>query len=139
MNCIEVAETAAPEPTLPEADPPLGAVPVLDSCTGATANLPLDGYVSLRSSAKKQPAALAAFRSALRQAQAIASQQGPVRSTLQGSVGMSVQAASLISLGQYPTAMNAGDLQRIVKLMFLFNVIPSVNNAQLPVQPMILR
>lgn len=127
----------ATEPTIYEAESQLGAVPVVDSCTGATANLPLDGYFSLRSFAQQQPASLAAFRSALLKGQATAAQQGPVRSVLQGSVGLSVQEASLVTLGQYPTAISASDLQRIVKLLFFSTSIQSVNGGQLPVQPMI--
>jgi NitT/TauT family transport system substrate-binding protein len=127
----------ATEPTIFEAESQLGAVPVLDSSTGATANLPLDGYFALRSYAKTSHALLTAFRSALETGQADASQAAPVRSTLQGSVGMSVADASLVTLGTYPTSMNASNLQRVVSLMFFFNAIPSVMGSQLAVHSMI--
>jgi NitT/TauT family transport system substrate-binding protein len=133
----QVDAILATEPTIFQAESQLGAVPVLDSCTGATANLPLDGYFSLHSFAQTQPATLAAFRSALEKAQAAAVMQGPVRSALQGSVGMSVQAASLVTLGQFPTSMSASDLQRVVKLLYFSTQIPSINGGQLAVQPMI--
>ncbi|HEY6279116.1 MAG TPA: ABC transporter substrate-binding protein [Streptosporangiaceae bacterium] len=127
----------ATEPTIFEAESQLGAVPVLDSATGATANLPLGGYFALRSFAGKDHALLTAFRSALEEGQADASQQAPVRSALQGSVGMSVADASLVTLGQYPTSTNASDLQRVVSQMFVFNAIGSVGGNQLSVQNMI--
>jgi NitT/TauT family transport system substrate-binding protein len=133
----QVDAILATEPTIFQAESQLGAVPVLDSCTGATANLPLDGYFSLHSFAQQQPTALAAFRGALLKAQSAAVQQGPVRTALQGSVGMSVQAASLVTLGQYPTSMSASNLQRVVKLLYFSTQIPTVNGGQLSVQPML--
>jgi hypothetical protein len=50
---------------------------------------------------------------------------------------MSVSDASLVTLGTYPTSMNASNLQRVVSLMFFFNAIPVVNGSQLSVQGMI--
>ena len=115
----------ATEPTIFEAESQLGAVPVLDSCTGSTANLPLDGYFSTRTFASAQQAKLTAFRNVLLRAQTLAnSQSAPVRNTLEGSEGMSVQDASLLTIGQYPTTVSVNDLQRVISLMFFFNAIP---------------
>ncbi len=50
---------------------------------------------------------------------------GSVRNTLEGSEGMSVQDASLLTIGQYPTMVSVNDLQRVIQLMFLFNAIPA--------------
>jgi len=116
----------ATEPTIFEAEAQLGAVPVLDSCTGSTANLPLDGYFSTRTFAAAHHAKLAAFRSVLLRAQALANNQSaPVRNTLEGSEGMSVQDASLLTIGQYPTTVSVNDLQRVIQLMFAANAIPA--------------
>jgi len=135
-----VSAILATEPTIFEAESELGAVPVLDSCTGATANLPLFGYFSLRSFADKNHAGLTDFRNVLIKAQAEADASSSlVRSTLEGSEGMSVQDASLLTIGQYPTTVNSIDLQRVISLMFFFNAIPSVNDNQLQVQSMIFR
>jgi NitT/TauT family transport system substrate-binding protein len=133
----QVSAILATEPTIFQAESQLGAVPVLDSATGATANLPLDGYFALRSYASKNSAQLAAFRSALETGQAAASQQAVVRAALQHSIGMSGSDASLVTLGIYPTSINASDLQRVVSLMFFFNAMPSVNGSQLSVQSMV--
>jgi NitT/TauT family transport system substrate-binding protein len=133
----QVSAILATEPTIFQAESQLGAVPVVDSATGATANLPLDGYFALRSYASKNSAQLNAFRSALETGQSAASQQAPVRAALQHSVGMAMSDASLVTLGTYPTSMNASDLQRVVSLMFFFNAIPSVDGSQLSVQSMI--
>ena len=116
----------ATEPTIFEAESQLGAVPVLDSCTGFTANLPLFGYFSSRTFATAHRATLTAFRNVLLRAQALAnSQSAPVRNTLEGSEGMSVQDASLLTIGQYPTTVSVNDLQRVIGLMFSFNAIPA--------------
>jgi NitT/TauT family transport system substrate-binding protein len=116
----------ATEPTIFEAEAQLGAVPVLDSCTGSTANLPLDGYFSTRTFASAQQAKLTSFRNVLLRAQALANNQSaPVRNTLEGSEGMSVQDASLLTIGQYPTTVSVNDLQRVISLMFFFNAIPA--------------
>jgi ABC-type nitrate/sulfonate/bicarbonate transport system substrate-binding protein len=122
----QVNAILATEPTIFEAESQLGAVPVLDSCTGATSNLPLDGYFSTRTFATAHHAKLAAFRDVLLRAQALANNQSaPVRNTLEGSEGMSVQDASLLTIGQYPTTVSVSDLQRVISLMFSFNAIPS--------------
>jgi len=121
----QVNAILATEPTIFEAESQLGAVPVLDSCTGSTANLPLDGYFSTRTFASAQQAKLTAFRNVLLRAQTLAnSQSAPVRNTLEGSEGMSVQDASLLTIGQYPTTVSVNDLQRVISLMFFFNAIP---------------
>jgi NitT/TauT family transport system substrate-binding protein len=122
----QVDAILATEPTIFEAESQLGAVPVLDSCTGFTANLPLDGYFSSRTFASAHHATLTAFRNVLLKAQALAnSQSAPVRNTLEGSEGMSVQDASLLTIGQYPTTLSVNDLQRVISLMFGFNAIPA--------------
>jgi NitT/TauT family transport system substrate-binding protein len=122
----QVDAILATEPTIFEAESQLGAVPVLDSCTGSTANLPLDGYFSTRTFAAAQQAKLTAFRTVLLKAQALANNQSaPVRNTLEGSEGMSVQDASLLTIGQYPTTVSVNDLQRVISLMFSFNAIPA--------------
>ena len=122
----QVNAILATEPTIFEAESQLGAVPVLDSATGSTANLPLDGYFSTRTFASAQHAKLAAFRNVLLKAQALANtQSAPVRNTLEGSEGMSVQDASLLTIGQYPTTVSVNNLQRVISLMFFFNAIPA--------------
>ena len=126
LKSHQVDAILATEPTIFEAESQLGAVPVLDSCTGATSNLPLDGYFSTRAFASAHHSKLAAFRSVLYRAQALANNQSePVRTTLEGSEGMSVEDASLLTIGQYPTTVSVNDLQRVISLMFAFSAIPT--------------
>ena len=42
--------------------------------------------------------------------------------------GMSMQSASLVTVGVYPTSLNAGSLQRVAQLMFNFGVLPKFLN-----------
>jgi NitT/TauT family transport system substrate-binding protein len=130
----------ATEPTIYTAESLQGAVPVLDSCTGDTASLPLDGYFTTASWAGKNSTNLAAFRGALLKAQADANQSAPVQSALMHYAGMGVQTASLVTLGTYPTALGVPDLQRVANLMFKFNAFttlqgPLVVSSMLPKSP----
>jgi NitT/TauT family transport system substrate-binding protein len=115
----------ATEPTIYQAESQLGAIPVLDSCTGATANLPLAGYFSDATYAKQHAQNLAAFRAALLKAQSDASMSGPVQGALMKYDHLPVQAASLVTLGTYPTSLQEEDLQRVAYLMFNFNTLPA--------------
>jgi NitT/TauT family transport system substrate-binding protein len=116
----------ATEPTIYQAESQLGAVPVLDSCTGATANLPLGGYFTDAKYAKQHVANLAAFRAALLKAQADASNSAPVQNVLMKYDHLPLQTASLITLGTYPTSLQEPDLQQVSNLMSYFNTLPKL-------------
>jgi NitT/TauT family transport system substrate-binding protein len=111
------------EPYIYEAEARLGAIEVLDSCSGATANLPLAGYFARKSFARQNPAALRGFRSALLAAQAKAVLAGPVDKVLAHVPGMSMKTATLVTVGDYPTSLSEGSLQRVAQLMFNFGVL----------------
>ena len=119
----QVNAILATEPTIYEAESQLGAVPVLDSCTGATANLPLDGYFTTSSYASKNAQVVAAFRGALAKAQAQAAMAAPLQTALTKSAGLKAQAAAMVTLGTYPTTLSAPNLQRVVGLMFNFGIL----------------
>lgn len=122
------------EPYIFSAESTLGAIEVLDSCTGATANLPLSGYFAVNQFAAKHGQVLDEFRSALEQAQANAVLPGPVRLVLAHEPGMSMQSASLVTIGAYPTSLHAASLQRVADLMFSFLMLGHTLN----VAPMII-
>jgi NitT/TauT family transport system substrate-binding protein len=111
------------EPYIYKAESQLGATEVLDSCSGATASLPLSGYFALGAFAHKNLDALQDFRSALQGAQADAVQPGPVEAVLAQHSGMSMDIASLVTVGAYPTSLDAASLQRVADLMFSFGVL----------------
>jgi len=112
------------EPLIFQAESRLGAYAVLDSCSGATANLPLSGYFALSAFVQHSAEELSAFRRVLLQAQEAAVLPGPVRVQLASDPGMSMQSASLVTIGSYPTSLNAASLQRVADLMFNFEVLP---------------
>ncbi len=130
LSSHQVDAILATEPTIYQAESRLGAVPVLDSCTGQTANLPLAGYFSTHTFSTNHAAALAEFRSALLQAQATGSMAAPVQAALANYAQMNKQTAALVTLGTYPTSLNAANLQRVAQLMFFFNTIQTPVNVK---------
>jgi len=122
----QVSAILVQEPYILQAESQLGAIEVLDSCSGATASLPLSGYFATESYAHRQPHALEDFRSALQQAQANAVLPGPEQAVLAHYPGMSMQSASLVTIGAYPTTLDAASLQRVANLMFNFGVLNSI-------------
>ncbi len=118
LSSHEVAAILVQEPYILEAESKLGAIAVLDACSGATANLPMSGYFASTSFVRQHAAAVSEFRSVLQRAQEGAVLPGPVRAQLATDPGMDMQAASLITIGSYPTSLNAASLQRVADLMF---------------------
>jgi NitT/TauT family transport system substrate-binding protein len=106
------------EPYIFEAESLLGAVALLDSCSGVTSGLPLLGYFTTSAYASAHPATARAFRAALLQAQANAALRGPVQSMLSSTAGVSPTDTPLITLGTYPTFFSIGQVQRVTDLMY---------------------
>jgi len=123
LKSHQVDAILATEPTIYEAESQLGAVPVLDACTGATANLPLYGYFTNKAYADRHAGAVTAFRAALEKAQAQASMAAPLQTALTKSAGLKPQTAALVTLGAYPTTLSAPNVQRVVNLLFFFNTL----------------
>jgi NitT/TauT family transport system substrate-binding protein len=113
------------EPYIYLAESQLGAVQVLDAASGSTANLPLSGYVATEAWVKANGAAVAAFKSALAQAQADAAMAGPIQQTLRTSASMNQEEASMITIGTFPTSTNANDLDRVTRLLIQANLLKS--------------
>jgi NitT/TauT family transport system substrate-binding protein len=113
------------EPEIYQAESQIGARSVLDACSGATVNLPLEGYFAPASYAKQHHDALAAFHGALMRAQATANQPAPLNKALTHSSGMSRETASLITVGVYPTSLRVSSLQRVADLMSFYGSLPS--------------
>lgn len=114
----------ATEPQIFAAESQLGARSVLDACGGETVGLPLDGYFAQASFARQHRAALLAFRSAMMRAQADANQPALRAAVLTRYAGMSHQAASLITVGVYPTSLSVTSLQRVADLMSFYGTLP---------------
>jgi NitT/TauT family transport system substrate-binding protein len=135
LQTHQVDAILATEPTIYEAESQLGAVSVLDACTGATASLPLYGYFTNKSYADRNAAVVTAFRAALEKAQAQASMAAPLQTALTKSAGLKPQTAALVTVGTYPTTLSAANIQRVVNLMFFFNAL----GAPLKVPPLVFK
>ena len=124
-----VSAIVVTEPYIFQAESKLGAVELLDSCSGVTSGLPLLGYFTTKAYAAQHPATALAFRAALLQAQANAALRGPVQATLASTAGISAGDTPLITLGTYPTFFSVGQVQRVAALMYgagMLTTAPSV-------------
>jgi NitT/TauT family transport system substrate-binding protein len=119
----------ATDPLIIEAETQLGAVEVYDACSGETANLPLTGYFSTKAFADQHDAALLAFRTALITAQSDAGTRSTVQSVLRGE-DLTSQETALANIGQYPTFVNVGQVQRVADLMYDSGMIISPISVQ---------
>jgi NitT/TauT family transport system substrate-binding protein len=113
-----VSAIVATEPYILQAETQLGAVELLDACSGVAAGLPLSGYFATASFASGHAAALRTFRAALDEAKASAGQPGTAQSVLRTLPDMSAEDASLVTIGQYPTFLSVGQVQRVADLMY---------------------
>jgi len=130
-----VSAIVATEPYILQAETQLGAIELLDACSGVTAGLPLSGYFTTASYARGNAAAVQAFSQALDQAKASTAQPGIVQSVLRTLPEMSSREASLVTIGQYPTFLSVGQVQRVADLMYgtgMINTTLSVRNLLLP-------
>jgi NitT/TauT family transport system substrate-binding protein len=105
------------EPYIYLAQRELGAVELVDACSGATAGIPLSGYFTTNVWSRNNLAAVAAFRTAIQQAAAEASMPGPIQAVLPAYSGMTKQEAALVTVGTYPVATIAASVQRTADLM----------------------
>lgn len=106
------------EPYILQAETQLGAVELLDACSGVTASLPLSGYFTTARFAQGHRPALRAFQAALSTAKATTGQLGTIQSVLRTLPGMSAREAALVTIGQYPTFLSIGQVQRVADLMY---------------------
>jgi NitT/TauT family transport system substrate-binding protein len=126
------------EPYVYQAESRLGAVEVLDACSGETAGLPLLGYVAQSSWVRQNSSAVADFQAALAKAQADASLAGQVQPVLHSDAGMSVADADLITIGTYPTSTSTQSLQAVVLLMDAEKMLNAGDLARLNIHAMLV-
>ncbi|KAB2345274.1 ABC transporter substrate-binding protein [Actinomadura rudentiformis] len=112
------------EPFLTDAQKKLGARPVLDSLSGATKDLPLDGYVATDAFVKKNPKTVAAFKRAIGRAQALAAQdRNAVVNILPSFAKIDKNTASSIVIGPFVTSTSETRLQRVADLMLQYGFL----------------
>jgi NitT/TauT family transport system substrate-binding protein len=107
------------EPFLTTAEEVDGALPILNQCDGPDSDLPLSGYLSTAVWAQQNPVAAQRFQEAMAQAQELAdTDRALVESTLLKYVGgLTRMQAATITLEQFPTSVDAAQLNRVSDLM----------------------
>lgn len=118
VNAILVSE-----PYIYQAESQLGATEVIDSLSGATANLALSGYFTSNSYARDHAATLRTFRSVLLQAQAEAATGKGVRAEIAKAPQMNTLTADMVTLGVYPSALNVSGVQQLANLMAAYSML----------------
>jgi NitT/TauT family transport system substrate-binding protein len=113
----EVDATWMVEPFITNAERELGARILADGTRGATLDFPVSGYASSGIFAQANRRTLALFRNILDDAQQNAADPAVVRAALPHFSDVDAITASLVSLGTYPTTLNAVRLQRVADLM----------------------
>ena len=125
LQSHRVSAIVVQEPQIYQAETRLGAVPILDSCSGLTTGMPLDGYFTSNAVVASNTPALNAFQAILQQEGATAVQQMGVRDQLaKPPTNLGAQAAAVVTLGTYPTTLNAAVLNNILNQMITTNMIP---------------
>ena len=102
----------------------MGARMVADLSSGPTADFPMAGYAATGKFVKENPKTVAAFQKALQKAQGMAADRKVVQDILpKYAKGIDAKVASTMSMGAYPTTLNATRLQRVADLMQQFGYL----------------
>jgi NitT/TauT family transport system substrate-binding protein len=119
------AAAPIPEPFASEGEQQYGLQELADIDEGGTKNFPLEGYAVTQAWAKKYPNTLAAFLRALDEGQEIAdSDRAAAETALERFLGINASTAAVIALPDYPLAVSASQLQRVVDTMVQFSLLP---------------
>jgi len=106
------------EPYITRAGQELGAKPVLRLIDGPTADMPLSGYVAMTPFTEANPRTVAAFQRAMKEANELAeNDRGALGPVLQELTKVPAESVSSLSLGRFPTSVDASRLQRVIDLM----------------------
>ena len=117
----------AEQPDISNVETTDGAVPVLDACASenATNGMPLDGYFTSSVFARTHAALLGRFRSALAKAQAAAAASpSGIDGVLRNADNIQSAISALVTVGTYPTTLDAQSLQRVASLMTSLSALP---------------
>jgi NitT/TauT family transport system substrate-binding protein len=118
LKAHKVDAISAVEPFLTGAEASDGAKPVVSSCSGPVANFPMSGYFATQSWAQQNPNTARAFQTAMLKAQAYAdANPKAVTGILPTYIKISAAAAAAVPVNDYPSTLNASDLQRVTSLM----------------------
>jgi NitT/TauT family transport system substrate-binding protein len=119
INAVVSGSTGAAvlmEPYLTEAIETGKVTEIANLDSGNAENMPISGYFALRTTAQKDPNTIAAFQSALAQAQALGSSRVDVEAALTAAK-VSGAVAATTAIGNYPTGIVAANLTNVLSLM----------------------
>ncbi|MEU6721858.1 ABC transporter substrate-binding protein [Nonomuraea sp. NPDC046802] len=112
------------EPFITASSKALGFRTIADTMTGPTAGLPIAGWMASEQWARQNPKTLAAFQRAISKAQQIASSdRKAVEAALPTYTNIDRTTAEAITLGAYPSTLEASRLQKVADLMLEHNYI----------------
>lgn len=137
----KVAAAALPEPFATLAEQKYGAVVLADMNQGATANFPIQGYVVTKQWARRNPATLKAFLTALARGQEIAdTNRAAVEKAMEsldgpGNGQVPPVVAAVMSLDDYPTAIDPVRIQRVADVMYQFGLLKKPFNVDQMLPP----
>jgi len=113
------------EPFLTQAMRSFGAVPIVDTATGRTQNLPTAGYGSLSSFVSGNPKTVAAFQRAMRKATDEAADRRVIEPLIVKFAKVDPSVAASATLLTFRSAMDPQELQRVPDLLLEFGIIKS--------------
>ncbi|MEV4286463.1 ABC transporter substrate-binding protein [Nonomuraea bangladeshensis] len=95
-----------------------------DTMTGQTEDLPIAGWMATEEWVQKYPKTLAAFQRAIAKAQQLASSdRKEIEAMLPKYTKIDAKTASVITLGTYPSELNANRLQKVADLMLEYGYL----------------
>ncbi|MEV4253253.1 ABC transporter substrate-binding protein [Spirillospora sp. NPDC049652] len=112
-----VDAVAAVEPFVTDIQAAHGGHLLSDLVTGPTEDFPISGWGGTAKFADKNPKTVAAFQRAIVRATRVAADRGVVTKAIPSYTQIPAGTAAKISLGAYPTSLNAAKLQKVATLM----------------------
>lgn len=100
-----------------------GVTPIADVATGPAKDMPLAGYGALAEFVEKHPKTIAAFQRAMERATEDAQDREVIEPIIQETASIDAATASLVSLPNFHSTLDASRIQRVPDMMLEFDVI----------------
>jgi NitT/TauT family transport system substrate-binding protein len=124
LNRGEIDAAFLTEPFLSHAQRTIGAVPLFDTATGPTTNIPTAGFGANAEFVRKYPKTVTAFQNIMRQATTDATaDRTKVEPLLQRFAKVDAETARSATLLTFQSALDVNRIQRVADLMLEFGMI----------------
>ncbi|RZQ65333.1 ABC transporter substrate-binding protein [Amycolatopsis suaedae] len=134
MDRGDIDAAVAVEPFVTNTAKTISAVPILDACSGPTADLPMSGWGAVSKFTNANPKTVAAFQRGLAKGVADVQDRAVLEPILTKYVKIPADTAPLVTIAEYPRSLDAVRIQRVADLMHEFGVTPQ----RLDVAPMLM-